>query len=266
MANNFAEIHSNWQYVIPPSRPSIYEIERIRLILQTVDREKPIAVLGSTIEFRNLLHNMNFRNIFVFERNRSFYEWTNSWITHDIECENVIWGNWLDTIRHYKNYFAVVLSDLTMGNISYGERGQFYDDIYNSIQNRGLFIDKVLTHCIPHTPLDELMRKYENLPINLENINRFSCEILFCSTLLDEEVIDTTRFYDILRRRYTTPVLAKFIDKAHLITPENCVWYYGKMWNELEAQYINRYSHLTMYEDYPCSPYYGRCKQFIHIK
>jgi len=242
MINNFAEIQSNWQYVLPPSRPSIYEIERIRALLRTVDREKPVAVLGSTIEFRNLLLDMGFCNIVVFEKNQSFYEWTMSWITHGTEYEHVVWGDWLDTIGVYKSYFAVVLSDLTMGNISYDEREHFFDDIYNAIENGGLFIDKVLTHCIPHTPLDELMIKYEHLPINLETINRFSCEILFCSTLLNDGIIDTSLFYNILRETYSSPVCQKFIEKSHLITPENCLWYYGKLWNELESQYHNRYS------------------------
>lgn len=266
MANNFAEIQSNWQFVLPPSRPSIYEIERIQSLLRTVDRERPVAVLGSTIEFRNLLHNLGFQNIVIFEKNRSFYEWTQSWISHGTDYEDVIWGDWLNTIRHYDKYFSVVLSDLTMGNISYDERTHFYDYIYNAIEDGGMFIDKVLTHSIPHIPIEELMAKYEHLPINLETVNRFSCEVLFCSTLLNDGIIDTSRFYSVLREKYTSPTLQKFIEKSHMITPENCVWFYGRMWKELEKQYLNRYSAYTVYEDYPSSPYYGRCKHYIHIK
>ena len=71
MKNNFAEIKSNWQYVLPPSRPSCHELERIQLSLFTVNRDDPIAVLGSTIEFRNLLHSMGFKKIYIFEKNKS---------------------------------------------------------------------------------------------------------------------------------------------------------------------------------------------------
>lgn len=266
MANNFVEIHSNWQFVLPPSRPSVHELERIRTFLINIERKIPVAVLGSTIEFRNLLHSMGFENIYIFEKNPSFYKWTASWITHKADTEYFIEGDWLDTIKQYKSYFAVILSDLTMGNISYDNRDLFYTAIYESLRPYGVFIDKVLTHNMPHIPLDILMAQYETFPINLESINRFSCEILFCSTLLNEGIINTTNFYNILKKHYTTPTLTKYIEKAHLITPENCIWYYGKFWEELHSNYFKPYSDIQIYEDIPGSPYYKRLKHFINIK
>lgn len=266
MANNFANINSNWQYVLPPSRPSILELERIRALLLPVKRSSPIAILGSTIEFRNLLHDMDFSNIYIFEKNREFYNWTCSWIICNVEKENVVWGDWLNTLRLYPHTFSAILSDLTMGNIEYTYRGEFYNSIYHALVPNGVFIDKVLTHCIPHIPIEHLAIQYERMPINLESINRFNCEVLFCSTLLNFEIIDTTNFYGILRNKFKTPILQKYIEKCHLITPENCVWYYGKPWSTLLGDYKQPYSCTTTYEDYIGSPYYGRVKHFICIK
>lgn len=266
MANNFAKIHSNWQFVLPPSRPSIHELERIRSLLIDIEKEAPVAVLGSTIEFRNLLHSMGFQNIYLFEKNSSFYEWTSSWITHKTDAEHLVWGDWLDTIAKYKLHFAIILSDLTMGNISYDNRDLFYTMIYEALRPKGVFIDKVLTHNMPHIPLDILMTQYETIPINLESINRFSCEVLFCSTLLNGGIINTTKFYDILKKHYTTPTLTKYIEKSHLITPEDCIWYYGKLWDELKNNYFKPYSDIQLYEDVPSSPYFRRLKHFINIK
>lgn len=265
-ANNFTRILSNWEYVLPPSRPSVNELERIRALLIREDRNSPIAILGSTIEFRNLLHEMNFKNIYIFEKNPDYYKWTESWISGETKSENIIWGDWLDTIKNYKETFVAVLSDLTMGNIDYRYRKEFYNAVYNSIRPFGLFVDKVLTHCMPHISLDVLENHYEQTPLNLESVNRFSCEVLFCSDLLINKVVDTTKFYDILRNRFKSPLLLKYIELCHLVTPEGCIWYYGKAWDDLKADYMQTYKSSFIFDDQPGSPYYGRLKHFVHIK
>ena len=157
MANNFEEILSNWQFVLPPSRPSIYELERVKSYLLNVNKNERIAVLGSTIEYRNLLHTMGFKDIYIFEKNPSFYNWTQGWIVEKSPNEKIVWGDWLDTIKNYREQFAVVLSDLTMGNIPYEKRFAFYQDIYFALKSGGVFLDKVLTHDIPHLSLSGLI-------------------------------------------------------------------------------------------------------------
>ncbi len=264
--NNFTRILSNWEYVLPPSRPSVSELERIRALLIREDRDSPIAILGSTIEFRNLLHEMGFKNIYVFEKNPDFYKWTETWIIGGLKNENVVWGDWLDTIKGYKEAFVAVLSDLTMGNIDYIHRREFYSAIYNSIRPSGLFVDKVLTHCMSHIPMDFLEYQYQQTPLSLESVNRFSCEVLFCSDLLINKIIDTTKFYDILRNRFKSPLLLKYVEMCHLITPEGCIWYYVKAWDELRTDYIQPYKNSFIFEDQLGSPYYGRLKHFVHIK
>lgn len=183
-----------------------------------------------------------------------------------VEYEHIVWGDWLETIKKYTNQFAVVLSDETVGFISYEDRNAFYQAIFDSVMQGGVFIDKELTHCIPHIPLDNLMKQYLTIPINLGTINRFSCEVLFCSTLLNSGIVDTSKFYKELRDTFTSPILRKYIELAHLIIPENCVWFYGKMWDELQKDYYKPYTDILIYEDAPESPYFGRAKQFINIK
>lgn len=265
--NNFANISSNWEYVLPPSRPSTEELIRIQTILCNIDRECPIAVLGSTIEFRNLLHELNFQNITIFEKNKDFYEWTKCWIAYDTDNENVVWGDWLDTIGEYKNHFMMILSDLTMGNIPYDKRSHFYEKIYNALLPEGYFVDKVLMNDIPLISLKQILEQYECLPINLLTVNRFSCEALFCSELLKEGIIDTSKFYLKLYSEFAnSKKMLKFLEKCHLITPEKCVWYYGKPWNEVKIEYQQPYKKCLVFEDVMDSPYYGRSKQLINIK
>jgi hypothetical protein len=179
----------------------------------------------------------------------------------------VIEGDWCNTISLFIEKFQFVLSDLTMGNIEYGKRNKFYNDISNSLQYGGLFIDKVLTNEKRLISLSEIGGKYRNLPINLETVNMFNCEALFGSELLEGGIINTTDFYEVLRETYKNDkVLTKFVEKCHLITPEGCVWYYGVAWEKLRNDYFAYYRSSTAIDDIEGSPYYGRTKQFVNIK
>ena len=265
--NNFLTISSKWEYVLPPSRPTVYELQRIEGTVSLFDKKKPVAVLGSTIEFRTLLNRLGFQDIYIFEKNIDFYKWTCEWCAYGVENERVIEGDWCNTISLFIEKFQFVLSDLTMGNIEYGKRNKFYNDISNSLQYGGLFIDKVLTNEKRLISLSEIGGKYRNLPINLETVNMFNCEALFGSELLEGGIINTTDFYEVLRETYKNDkVLTKFVEKCHLITPEGCVWYYGVAWEKLRNDHFAYYRSSTAIDDIEGSPYYGRTKQFVNIK
>lgn len=66
--NNFLTISSKWEYVLPPSRPTVYELQRIEGTVSLFDKKKPVAVLGSTIEFRTLLNRLGFQDIYIFQK------------------------------------------------------------------------------------------------------------------------------------------------------------------------------------------------------
>ena len=263
--NNFKEISSNWHYVLPPSRPTVAEIERIRSYLSPLDRGISIAILGSTIEFRDLLASMEFSNVTVLEKNSDFYIWTKKWMAFS-PVENVIYGDWREILPSKERCFAVILSDLTMGNIPYEDRNVFYITISKALCPGGVFIDKVLTHDESLISLEQLKVTYDKLPINLHTINRFNCEALFCSELLRDGVIDTTLFYEKLKTEFADSLkLLKIIEKCYLITPEKCLWYYGRSWKEVSECYYRHFSRTVEYPDSIESPYYGRSRQLFNF-
>src|SRR5947209_2660378 len=114
----------HWDLVLPPSRPSHPQLECIRATLQNVDRAAPVAVLGSTPEFRDLLHECHFRQIYVLDKNRTFYgKMSNVRIYRNPEI--FLHGEWLELLPQHSGKFSVILSDLTSGNIPYTQRGCF---------------------------------------------------------------------------------------------------------------------------------------------
>lgn len=267
MGNTWDEIQANWMYVIPPSRPTKVELDRIKMLAGGIDKTQPVAIMGSTAEYRDLLYELGFKNIFIFEKNVDYYRLTQSWRAFPNSEENIILGDWCDTIKSYTDYFSLILSDLTMGNVAYDKRKQLYVDVANALTENGIFADKVLTHSEELITLDELGKRYANMPINIVTANWFSCEALFCSELLRDEIIDTSKFYDILRKRFQNDKhMMKIIEMTHLITPENCIWYYGKKWDELKNDYFEMYDSYEAFEDECSSPYYKRQYHFINRK
>jgi hypothetical protein len=156
--------------------------------MDAIPRDLPVAILGSTPEFRDLLHESGFREIFVFERNSAFYDAMSRSRVHDNQ-EMFVQGDWTTTLSQHRGKFAVILSDLTSGNVPYEQRAKFYADLESALLVGGVFCDKVLTHSIPTLAIAPLSEKYERLPLNLVHINHFSSEMLFCSELIDLEQI-----------------------------------------------------------------------------
>lgn len=258
-----------WETVLPPSRPTEEELNRIIRNINSYDKNMPVAVLGSTPEFRDVLHYLNFSNIYIFDKSIDFYHQMSELLPRNVpENERFISGNWLETLPLYPQKFQFVLSDLTMGNLAYEQRKNFYESIYSSLMFGGIFIDKVLAFDFQVPTLDDLFRKYEILPINLRTINDFSSEVLFCSELvIKNQIVDSSKFYEIIRKGKYTEKIKLFAEKAKMITPEGFIWYYGKPWDELTSEYFSKYSSAIIYpEEKIESPYYNRTKQIFCYK
>jgi hypothetical protein len=258
-----------WYAVLPPSRPTSKELSRIEDFLRNIDKNEPVAVLGSTPEFRELLFRLGFKQRFIFDKSPDFYKRMGQLIPHSVQSdEQFIKGDWSSILKDYPHFFRVVLSDLTMGNIPYEDRDDLYYTISNAVKKGGVFIDKVLAFDFRVPTLDELFDKYERLPINLRTINDFSSEVLFCSELVKKKnIIDSTEFYKCIREGNYSEKIKFFADAAHMITPEGFVWSYGIEWSELEDDYKKYYVTQKIFvEDDANSPYYLRTKQFFNFK
>src|SRR5437763_12065759 len=134
-----------WHLVLPPSRPSAYHLAFFAKHLGGMDKHRPVAVLGSTPEFRDLLAKLHFSQIYVFDKSRTVYDRMNE-LKVFADRELFVEGHWLDTLPTFKNQFAAVLSDLTSGNIPYDQREEFYASISNTLAPDGMFVDKLLIH------------------------------------------------------------------------------------------------------------------------
>src|SRR5437868_2050771 len=102
----------HWDLVLPPSRPSAHQLARIQRQIADIDRSEPVAILGSTPEFRDLLFENGFHDIYILERNLKFLTAMSEMRIYQ-NTEHMIEGDWLDTLPTFKTKFALILSDLT---------------------------------------------------------------------------------------------------------------------------------------------------------
>ncbi len=244
LANPTWDKIDSWMCVLPPSRPSSHQLSLIRSWLEKHDRDAPIGVLGSTPEFVDLLIDLGFQNIIVFEKYLAAYDRMRAFRVHP-PFERVVWGDWMHTLPQHLRCFTAILSDLTSGNVPYTHRAQFWDAVRNALSAGGVFIDRVLTGRPSPFCFEAHIESFSDMPINLIAANRFNCEIFFSSDLaLPEGIIDTTSFYERIQRHCTSPRLAKLLQLVEKVTPRGCVWWYGKPWNELAPSYFTNYDLL----------------------
>jgi hypothetical protein len=112
--------------------------------------------------------------------------------------------------------------------------------------------------------MDTIRAKYADMPINLQSINYFSCEAIFCSQLQFEAgLIDTSWIYDQLSSDLTGPRFQRLLTDCQLVTPRDCIWYYGKEWSELESDYCSFLDLVHRHDLNPAQPYFGRAHQYI---
>ena len=244
-----------WPYLSPPSRPSYFQLMKIREHCTSISKDTDVAVLGNTIEFRDLLFELGFKNIFILERNLEFYKAVQPLRIYNNQ-ETLIHGDWLNTLDRFPNRFSIILSDLTSGNISYTHRPTFYQKIESTLTAGGIFCDKILTHSSEFLKSSELIESYKQHPPNWLYANKFNCELLFCSDLLlESQIVDTTKFYGEIENRGNHPVISRFVKMCKLITPPGFIWYYGKPWEELSTDYCPNLTcvegHLEIEESNP---------------
>lgn len=253
----------DWEIVLPPSRPSPYQLDVIRDILDTVSTDLPIGILGATPEFRDLATSLGFENVYVFEKNLQFHSHVRSERVYD-NSEQLVHGEWLETLPGFSDRFAVILSDLTSGNVPYDEHRRFYRLIADALRDDGRFVDKVLKNDAPPQTLDTLDEKYKQSSFNLRTLNRFHCEYFFTSELPYERgVVDVDGFYMTLNERFEHPTLRKLLAENKRLAPPGSVWYYGRSWESIRERYFDSLERLTTHPEPEGSPYHRRAGTLI---
>lgn len=257
------DFEHEWELLLPPSRPAQYQLDIIREILNSISKEAPIGVLGSTPEYRDLLASNDFHNIYVFDDNISFYKGSDKYRAYN-NPEKLIHGSWTEMLDDFADHFHLILSDLTSGNVPYERHEKFYNKISNSLVEGGKFVDKILKNDAPPQDLDDLDNRYRQKQVNLRTLNNFHNEYFFTSELTFQHgIVDVDQFYSILNDRFENPVLRKLLEENDRLAPSGSVWYYGRPWKRVRSDYFNSLDLTSEVPEPENSPFQERASVLI---
>jgi hypothetical protein len=245
-----------WQNVLPPSRPSADQLLYFLSYLEALPRDRPVLVLGSTPEYRDLLGVLGFSLVFVVDKSISFHRHVSK-ARHWTNLETLVVQDWRDFLPSCPTKFVAILSDLTSGNIPYADRFDFYRSIGRALAPGGLFFDKLLTHRAPLRAIAPLYNKYTMLPVTSATSNEFNCAVLFTSEILRDGVLNTNDAYAALSGVGHRGFWSTYITHNHRITPNNCIWFYGVSYGRAADIYGSALDVIEEKDEPSYSPYHG---------
>jgi hypothetical protein len=222
-----------WSVAEPPNRPGSDVLKILSTTLDPLDRRSPVAVLGSTVEYRRLLNQMGFEHVDVLERSEAFYRWSSTFVP-EAQREQLVLRDWRHLPDSTMNRYVAVLSDLTIGNLPYDEQPGLYEIVRRMLSVGGIFADRMVSFERPGQSLQLLDDSYGRTPLTGETMNRFNADYLFSSELVTTyQIVDTTKFLAILAERFAqNNHLLAFQRAVQDLTPSGHLWYYGRLWNE----------------------------------
>jgi hypothetical protein len=260
----------SWHMVLPPSRPSIGDLRAVARHLSVVPRDVPVAVMGSTPEFRSLLGRLGFERVVVVDDSLRFYQARSTEVARwPLLSEQFVCQTWQSHFGNIENQYGAILSDLTLGNVPYSERAELYEGVARSLVKGGLFVDKVLTNDCDRYSFQYLGSRFKSMPLNLAVVNDFNCRAVFCGELsgLSSGILHAEEAYDeLLSRIGSDPAIRKILDWCKIITPPDMKWYYGKEWTVVERDYVKSLVKIEVRSLPKASPYSGHASQMFHRK
>ena len=228
----------NWSCVLPPNRPGPEFLRIVQKELERLPTNARIAVLGSTPEFRDSILSAGRFDSLVFDKSAAFYQLMSEHMLYPKETpENLVYGDWLQTLKDFENYFDLVLSDLTWGNIPFNQQEQFGSIVAESLRSGGRLIDRVLVHR-RFLKLADLNDSFACQPLNLITLNNFISQWLFCSELISEYgLVDVSAFLDRVLASRFHPSIHTLARKVEVVTPRGNVWFYSPDLNNFDNFY-----------------------------
>jgi hypothetical protein len=231
----------HWDLMLPPGRPSgahlSYFASQLGRLHRSLDRPLDVCILGSTPELRDLCYELSCRSVLVLDNSPEFHAAVAKLCIYTNSRESVIFDDWTECLSQHEDRFDAILSDLTLGNIPYDFREQFFGGLRRALRGGGVFIDKVLT-ADPLQSLDQLDERYRHAPLNLVTINDFTNDYFFLSELIRGGVVDVSQVISTLSDRFAKErrLMRILHESSRLVTP-NGFWYYGRPWLKVLPTY-----------------------------
>jgi|688.fasta_scaffold261292_2 cyclopropane fatty-acyl-phospholipid synthase-like methyltransferase len=135
-----------WSEMVPPTRPSIAEINIYTKYLRNLQLANPekhikLLILGSTVEFRDWAFEQDL-DCAVADASKDYYRASSNFLRHPkiTKVEKMIEVLWQE--MDFNSQFDFIVGDSLVQNIPTDKLSDFIKAIHNSLKPNGLFISK----------------------------------------------------------------------------------------------------------------------------
>jgi len=137
-------VSRNWQKLGSPWRPSLKDVENYEIGIRCLFvKPKKILVLGATPELRDLAAQLG-KEIWLIDYSQNMLsEMTNLLKSADVKKEKWIIDSWSLSRELKKGSFDVILGDLVLRLIPYGQEEIFLKRIVDFLNPKGFFIVRI---------------------------------------------------------------------------------------------------------------------------
>jgi hypothetical protein len=213
-------------------------VARLSRLIRGLSKSSRIAVLGTTVEYLDLVYQLGFRNVVCIDKSPAFRKAVTS-LRWSPEYESLVVGDWLEVLPRHLREFDLILSDLTLGNIDYGQQREFAQRMAESLTYDGRVIDRILTYRSPSPSYQSLFAYFVKRPTNLVEANTFNARWLFCGERVREcELVDTSATYDWTAEAFSHPAIHQLLKQCTELSPRDVVWHYGRAWGRVSQEYF----------------------------
>jgi len=241
--------------VLPPNRPDAENLSLLDATVSQLRRKRVAAVLGSTPEYRSRL-DVSFDTVLVLERSLPFKESVDWMCGGNTSSEQLVLGDWLETLPSLAGCCDLVVSHYTHGNIAFDRRDHFYELVARSLAPGGLFFDTIFQPELPLVSAGTLERKYSLAPLNLATLNHLNCDAIFLGEHVREAgYVDSELSYQWVAENCSEGI-QRLMEAVHrYVTPRGYRWDYAVDRACAQLGYHQHFTTLTSHRPTWPSPF-----------
>lgn len=209
--NDVAEL---WEKVVPPSRPSISELDvytdYLRILQKELKRKIDILVLGSTTEFRDWGYENNC-SVSVVDYCRDYYSKISAGLKYKNSNEIVYFKKWQE--MNFINQFDIVIGDLATGNVPLTELDLLFNKVHSSLRDNGMFLGKSMCYNPESTcdTVEKIIEWYQKLNINDHPYTHIFYQLSINYVDSETHIWDNKKMYEEIKQLFLDNKLRKDI-------------------------------------------------------
>ena len=206
------DVAKKWDLFLPPARPSSHEIDLLKkelLSLQSEHSDLAVAILGSTIEYRDLCQQLGI-NYACIEYSKENFLGLRESLPHKDTEDNLIVSDWLD-MSGFDKTFDVFLGDLATTVTPVKDHKQMFSQIAGHCNSNAiLFLKTPLRENNNQMSHEEIFKLYREERSDKSPFSSVWYEVLLSDYDFEEDTMHCPTSKERLHDSYKSGILTQY--------------------------------------------------------